>query len=170
MRGPGYRLDLDVRRVWRCPRCGKERRLGGEVTAVTCICGQSMNLVEERRPRGHTVQPLVSRELTVESFALTEEELARPIPTRPPREVAAEANAPTVLESHGRTPSHPPRRPRRGGGVPGAEMETSAAVPPVVEDSPIEPDSVDASSAAPSDEVFGAGLDETAPREPNSVG
>ncbi|MFN0052225.1 MAG: hypothetical protein ACKV0T_08535 [Planctomycetales bacterium] len=38
MKGPGVRIDLDVRRVWLCPRCGKRSRTVGGVTSQRCGC------------------------------------------------------------------------------------------------------------------------------------
>lgn len=38
MKGPGLRHDLDVRRVWRCTKCGKVVRTPGHVTAQRCGC------------------------------------------------------------------------------------------------------------------------------------
>jgi hypothetical protein len=51
MRGPGLKTDLEVRRVWRCPACGYERRVGGQVTSVRCQCGDRpfMRLAQEPR-------------------------------------------------------------------------------------------------------------------------
>jgi hypothetical protein len=52
MKGPGLRVDLDVRRTWRCPRCGRERRAAADVTALTCSCAPDnprMQLVESQR-------------------------------------------------------------------------------------------------------------------------
>jgi hypothetical protein len=50
MRGPGYKLTGDVRRTWRCPKCGAERKLQGEVTTLVCHCDQLtwMRIVSER--------------------------------------------------------------------------------------------------------------------------
>jgi len=50
MRGPGYKLSGDVRRVWRCSRCGCERKLLGDVTSLECSCqaGTWMRIVHER--------------------------------------------------------------------------------------------------------------------------
>jgi hypothetical protein len=50
MRGPGYKLSGDVRRTWRCPRCGRERKLDGDVTTLQCGCeeGTWMQIVRER--------------------------------------------------------------------------------------------------------------------------
>jgi hypothetical protein len=104
MRGPGMRLDLDVRRVWRCPQCGKQRRLGGEATTATCTCGARMQLAEERHSRFLLPQPLVSRELTVASFELTEDELSPPAQTSPEagRADAPELAAPSIpIEAEG---------------------------------------------------------------------
>ena len=52
MKGPGMRIDLDVRRVWECPQCGRRRKAEGSITSLTCICqpeGVRMKLVEGRR-------------------------------------------------------------------------------------------------------------------------
>lgn len=52
MKGPGIRLDLDVRREWECPECKKRRRVGGETVSVRCRCtreGVQMKLVETQR-------------------------------------------------------------------------------------------------------------------------
>jgi hypothetical protein len=61
IKGPGLRLDLDVRRVWQCPQCGRERKAGGEVTALRCRCtadGVLMRLVHEPRSgRGNRPHP-----------------------------------------------------------------------------------------------------------------
>ena len=52
MKGPGNRIDLDVRRIWECPRCHKQRRANGDVVSLRCGCtgdGESMRLVEKQR-------------------------------------------------------------------------------------------------------------------------
>lgn len=50
MKGPGLQIDLDVRRAWKCPTCGRVLRLGLEVTAPRCFCvrdGVRMKLIED---------------------------------------------------------------------------------------------------------------------------
>jgi hypothetical protein len=51
MKGPGFRLDLDVRRLWECPSCGRRMKFGGSVTQVDCDCRSdkplAMRLVEK---------------------------------------------------------------------------------------------------------------------------
>ncbi|QDV52654.1 hypothetical protein [Gimesia fumaroli] len=52
MKGPGLKLDLDVRRLWKCPQTGETIRLSGDVTAKTMqVKGETvfMQLVEEKR-------------------------------------------------------------------------------------------------------------------------
>lgn len=41
MRGPGIKLDLDVRRLWTCPVCHKQRRLPGHVASPLCPCSEN---------------------------------------------------------------------------------------------------------------------------------
>jgi hypothetical protein len=38
MKGPGLRLDLDVRRRWECPVCGQCLPLSGHITQAECFC------------------------------------------------------------------------------------------------------------------------------------
>ena len=52
MRGPGLKLDLDVRRLWTCPVCRQQRRLPGDVTSALCPCrdaGVPMQLTADAR-------------------------------------------------------------------------------------------------------------------------
>jgi hypothetical protein len=53
MKGPGNRIDLDVRRLWKCPRCGDERKATGTVSTKNCLrpecAGAGMKLVEPLR-------------------------------------------------------------------------------------------------------------------------
>ncbi len=52
MKGPGLKLDLDVRRLWKCPQTGQTIRLSGDVTAKSVEVGGKtvfMQLVEEKR-------------------------------------------------------------------------------------------------------------------------
>ncbi len=55
IKGPGFRNDLDVRRVWLCPTCGQTQRLTQDFTSARCGCvrdGMPMKLAEEpRSPR-----------------------------------------------------------------------------------------------------------------------
>ena len=45
IKGPGIRLDLDVRRVWRCPKCQRVLKTAGHITSRRCpIDGGFMQL------------------------------------------------------------------------------------------------------------------------------
>ena len=45
IKGPGIRLDLDVRRVWRCPQCQRVLKTAGHITSRRCpIDGEFMQL------------------------------------------------------------------------------------------------------------------------------
>ncbi len=53
MKGPGLRIEIDVRRAWRCPTCGHNQRWPTDITAPRCFCvrdGVPMKLNEGQRP------------------------------------------------------------------------------------------------------------------------
>lgn len=153
MKGPGFRHDLDVRRVWHCPQCHRQRKLPGELTTVACVCGQPMRLAGEWRSRFNLPRAVTPLEIPVASFGLTEEELVRPGSARPPR-------PPTPPASSGLMSSAPRPRPAR--------------VSPPLTESPEEPQvhsTLDDADLRPTEaeEVtdFGAGLmDDAEPRTP----
>lgn len=96
MRGAGLRLNIDVRRLWRCAACGAERKVGAEVTTVDCQCAgrPTMKLVEGMRRE----RPLKELTTTYMEFEFEPGELAPPRP----RNEEAEASTPnldTKLES-----------------------------------------------------------------------
>ena len=146
MKGPGLRIDLDVRRVWRCAKCGRTTRTAGQVTAQRCGCGDDSQWMRleppvKREPwRAPPREPLPEEEAPVEPSATPPEtapvaaaaevivvsETAAPV-TEPA--VAAETAAPQV------EPSQP------SAAVSGSESASAAPGP----------------AAAPADE-FGAGL------------
>lgn len=60
MRGPGMRLELDMRRTWTCPACGNAQKLGWQATSLRCPCqpgGVPMRLTQDVRPRRTFVIP-----------------------------------------------------------------------------------------------------------------
>lgn len=49
MKGPQARIQYDVRRVWRCPKCETEKKSTIDAVALRCSCqagGTQMLLVE----------------------------------------------------------------------------------------------------------------------------
>lgn len=45
MRGPGLKLELEVRRLWRCPLCQAETLAPANVTAIRCGCRNGQTLM-----------------------------------------------------------------------------------------------------------------------------
>jgi len=139
MRGPGFRRDLDVRRTWKCPACGSELRVGGDVSTVRCDCqpaGVWMRIQSERNAVPREPRPASPPEIPVADFQLTEEELATPLegrvrrrmplppppqdqrrgpgqrsPQEPPRD--AHQEPPVVAEGPAETSSRPQRKKER---------------------------------------------------------
>ncbi len=50
MKGPGLRIDLDVRRIWHCAKCGKTIRTPGLVTAQRCNCSDESTWMRLEQP------------------------------------------------------------------------------------------------------------------------
>lgn len=88
IKGPGLRIDLDVRRVWECSRCGRQRKYSGDVVARLCHCsaedrsdGVWMHLIEPRRivrtDRPRTVHEVACDELDCDSGSATPDSAAQ---------------------------------------------------------------------------------------------
>lgn len=62
MKGPGIRIDNEVRRVWHCPVCGQSQPVSLEITRAWCGCrrdGVPMKLAEGLRPDRKLLRPEV---------------------------------------------------------------------------------------------------------------
>ena|ERR1700685_3503645 len=82
------RLDLDVRRVWKCPACGRETRSEGHVVSKLCGCtrdGVAMQLVERPRPKPAIRMPQPAPEPTADSDIPPLADFPTDIPVNPPR-------------------------------------------------------------------------------------
>lgn len=111
MRGPGLRLPLEVRRTWRCPRCGAERKVPGDVVQVRCLCvpdGVTMKLV-------HEPVSVVLRSLNPKSRYAPEPKRSGDLPPRKP------------LEDE---PVPPPAAEAPAAALPEEEAQTGMSVPP----------------------------------------
>ncbi len=54
IKGPGIRLDLDVRRVWRCPTCQRVLKTAGHVVSRRCPTDDSWMEIDDKDHRfGH---------------------------------------------------------------------------------------------------------------------
>ncbi|MFM9964314.1 MAG: hypothetical protein ACKV2Q_24190 [Planctomycetaceae bacterium] len=181
MKGPGLRIDVDVRRAWRCPTCGQSQRLPTDSTAPRCLCvrdGVPMKLDEGLRPGRLSLRPelrsLVDRIQAGEEFARlmpvvsAESEPggfggAKP-KSRPPRpERSGERTGERSGERTSERGSPPPRGPRppqtpaSNAPQPTPPIQTSAA--PTVA-----PPKTPTTTTPPADDDFGAGI--SSPAEP----
>lgn len=171
MKGPGLRIEIDVRRAWRCPTCGQSQRLTMDITAPRCFCvrdGVPMKLVEGQRPDRLDLRPelrsMLDRIQGGEEFArmtspLTDDSErgshdggSRPR-DRPPRPERSSGNE-----------NRPPREPRPAEAPQVAVTAEPMAVPVpsqvVAEPPPRSP-------ASPDEDDFGAGLGVGEPSAPN---
>ena len=99
MRGPGYKVTGDVRRTWRCAKCGFERKLVGDVTSLMCRCqeGAWMQIVSERTNIPRPIQRPSDVERHPIDFGI------EPPPPAPPKvglpDTAIEPAAPTSVNT-----------------------------------------------------------------------
>lgn len=165
MKGPGLRIDVDVRRAWRCPVCGQSQRLGLGVTAPRCPCvrdGVPMKLTEEQRPDRKALRPelrsMLDRIQAGEEFPRMTS-LVSSDAEGGPREGglgggSKPRNRPPRPERSGGSADRPPREPLSAEPQrsPTAESTSSPVPPQVAAESSAQ------TSALPAEDDFGAGL------------
>ena len=89
MKGPGHKQKLDVRRTWKCPACGNERKLQGDVTTLMCDCregGTFMAIVTEKIVAPRPYQPLNERDVRSAEFGIDDMPVLVPHPSSLPPE------------------------------------------------------------------------------------
>ena len=87
MKGPGHKQKLDVRRTWKCPVCGRERKLQGDVTTLMCDCrdgGVFMAIVTEKIVAPRPFQPLNERDIRSSEFGIEDMPVLLPHPSSLP--------------------------------------------------------------------------------------
>lgn len=175
MKGPGLRIDVDVRRPWRCPVCGQGARLPMDITAPRCPCvrdGVPMKLAEGQRPGRLALRPelrsMLDRILGGEEFP----RMASPLSSDSegaPREAGSGGyggskprNRPPRPERAGGQSDRPPREPR-----PAAPQDSESPMPMTT---PAPPQAVSEppppKPAPPAEDDFGAGLSADEPPAP----
>jgi len=129
IKGPGYRIANDVRRVWTCPKCGRTRRLPGNVVSQRCDCespGVWMHLTAEPERRGFVVPMLV------EPAELPKADEPPEARTEPAAAMPAAIPVPVVAPAwEPATPTLPPQPPEV---APVPKAETAAPAPPTAPD------------------------------------
>ena len=160
MKGPGLRIEIDVRRAWLCPTCGQGARLTMDITAPRCPCvrdGVPMKLAEGQRPGRLALRPelrsMLDRIQGGEEFPRTTSPLTEESESgsggygnsksrgRPPRP-----------ERSGGPPDRPPHEPR-----PAEEPQSSVTTEPTVLPAPPQTAATPQPQTTPDDD-FGAGL------------
>ena len=146
MKGPGHKQKLDVRRTWKCPACGKERKLPGNMTTLLCDCREGstfMAIVTEKIVAPRPYQPLNERDVRSAEFGIDDMPVLMPHPSSLPPErpnarrsyneppaKSAEARPETVTDPTASTPpEQQPPRPVTLPAPPPAKSET----PPIKE-------------------------------------
>ncbi len=112
MKGPGLRLDLDVRRIWRCTKCGKVARTPGQVTAQRCGCtepAQWMHLepavkkepfrapVREHLPEAWELEEAAAANTTPAETAATNQSEPPAVESTPPATIQPDSGSTGVL-------------------------------------------------------------------------
>lgn len=118
MKGPGVRLDLDVRRIWKCPQCGLLRKTAGSVSATICRCqpdGVWMSLVEPPRPKREKrapAQPIpdddadsLSADAATERDESNADRIASPVAGEDPTQTGRDASAAPDSNQSGKSSS-----------------------------------------------------------------
>lgn len=89
MKGPGYKLAYDVRRTWRCPACGAERKMAGDVTSMKCNCraeGTFMTVAVERNVASRPLQTVSEHDVRSSEFGIDDMPVLQPRPESLPAE------------------------------------------------------------------------------------
>jgi hypothetical protein len=160
VKGPGLRIDLDVRRIWRCAKCGKTVRTAVQVVAQRCGCADAPWMTLQPPVKREPFRPPV-REPLPEIEAESEKPVAVSVAAGP-QVVEPPAAALPAAES---APAGLPAE----ANPPAAEAELATAAPPAAGSGsasvePAAPEPAPASPPPPDD--FGAGLDDVSPETP----
>ena len=166
MKGPGLRIEIDVRRAWRCPTCGQNQRWPTDITAPRCFCvrdGVAMKLAEGQRPGRLDLRPELR---SVLDRIQGGEEIPRLMsPIAGESDTGAKSRGrPSRPERYADRANEPPREPR--------PQETSDSAMPEPLPTPLPPTMTTAAPEAPPlqtpppavDDDFGAGIG--SPSEP----
>ena len=89
MKGPGYKLSHDVRRTWKCPVCGSERKVAGDITSLVCNCrheGTFMKIVVERIVAPRPFQVIRDHDVRSSEFGIDDLPVLQPHPSSLPPE------------------------------------------------------------------------------------
>jgi hypothetical protein len=84
LRGPGLRNDLEIRRTFKCPNCGRTVLKLGDVVSQTCPCTDPPTWMQIQPPAPKTVFKFDKIEIPLTEEDLVIRERPRRIPEPPP--------------------------------------------------------------------------------------
>jgi len=163
VKGPGLRIDLDVRRMWRCAKCGKTVRTPVQVVSQRCSCSDAPWMTLQPPVKREPFRPPL-REPLPEEDPVAEQAVAVTIADPAPIVGQPPVTSPVTEALPAAAPDTVSENPAK----PALSVTESVAVPPVpaaVEPARSTPVANHAPHAPPADD-FGAGLDDAAPGPP----
>lgn len=157
MKGPGYKLSHDVRRTWRCPACGTERKLEGDITSLICNCrseGTFMTIVMERTVAPRPLQVPNEQDVRSSEFGIDDLPPLVPHPSSLPPERTGPRRPRPDSSSRGTEPADPSEP------TESKDARADATPTPAVDKPSVVPDSIsDANEpTTESDDDWGAGI------------
>ena len=157
MKGPGYKLSHDVRRTWRCPACGTERKLEGDITSLICNCrseGTFMTIVMERTVAPRPLQVPNEQDVRSSEFGIDDLPPLVPPPSSLPPERTGPRRPRPDSSSRGTEPADPSEP------TESKDARADATPTPAVDKPSVVPDSIsDANEpTTESDDDWGAGI------------
>lgn len=161
MKGPGLRNDLEIRRTWKCPLCGRTVKYLGNVVAAICDCTDA-TIQMQLQPDIKKAPPQFEKVV----IPLTEEDL---IVRERPRRVPEPSENPAENDRRPMRPKRP--KPERqsfesfqeqlGTAEPSASLDTSNPETASNIEPPPEPPKIQRevpSQQDPTEDTFGEGL------------
>ncbi len=156
MKGPGYKLSHDVRRTWRCPACGTERKLEGDITSLICNCrseGTFMTIVIERTVAPRPLQVPNEQDVRSSEFGIDDLPPLVPHPSSLPPERTGPRRPRPDSSSRGTEPADPSEP------TESKDARADATPTPAVDKPSVVPDSIsDANEPTTESDDWGAGI------------
>ena len=155
MKGPGHKLKLDVRRTWKCPTCGCERKQQGDITTERCDCrdgGTFMAIVTEKVVVPRPYQPLNEHDVRSSEFGIEDMPVLMPHPSSLPPE------RPNTRRSYSEPPAKSTEQPPEAAATPASASRPPQPVPTQVPTPALPSENPAASPAQDPDDDWGEGI------------
>ncbi|MGE5193199.1 MAG: hypothetical protein ACM3U2_11945 [Deltaproteobacteria bacterium] len=163
MKGPGLRIDHDVRRVWHCAKCGKTVRTPVHVVAQRCSCSDASWMALQPPVKREPFRPPVREPLP--EFEPAPEQ---PAPVAPDTPIVEEPSV--TFQAEEAVPVASPAETNEPAPALAPSITTAPAVPPdaaTAEPAASAPAASEQAPVSPPPDDFGAGLSDVPP-EPSA--